>query len=328
MKKNLVIYIIILVLIPVFVISIMYKSLDKNNMQNIEERKIILESIVTKKQTTTTKITSVIKPTKKDINIKIKKNDNILELNIEDYIVGVVAGEMPASFELEALKAQAVASRTYALYKLEQNQENYDVVSTVDDQVYITEEEMKTKWKEDYDAYYKKIKQSVEETYGIVMKQNGKLFKSFYFSMSNGYTEDSIQVFGQNNLNSVSSPWDNETLNNFKVETTISKQKLENLLNIKNITTIKIISRDKTNRVSKLSVNEKEFTGVEFRKLLTLRSTDFEIKEDNENYIITTKGYGHGVGMSQYGANGMAKDKKNYQEILTHYYNDIEICEI
>ena len=212
------------------------------------------------------------------------------------------------------------------MYKM--NTSDNALNTTTDDQVYITLDDMKIKWENDFDEYYNKIKKAVNETHNQVMKQNNELFKAFYFAMSNGYTEDSAAVFGETNLESVSSPWDNESLNKFIVETTFTKEELKQLLNLNDIEEIKIISRDKTNRVSKLSVNNKTYTGVEFRKLLTLRSTDFTIKEENDKYIITTKGYGHGVGMSQYGANGMANENFKYEEILKYYYKDIEICEI
>ena len=315
MRKNFILFITILILIPTFVVSIIFKSLDNNVNKNISN-----------KTTSNNIITTVINTKVKKIKIKINKNNEINELNLEDYIVGVVAGEMPASFNIEALKAQAVASRTYAMYKTEIS--DTELKTTTDDQVYITVDEMKEKWGIDFNEYYNKIKKAVKDTKNLVMKQDDKLFKSFYFAMSNGYTEDSSQVFGETNLESVVSPWDNEKLNKFIVSTTYTKDELKKLLNINEIQKIEIISRDKTNRVSKIKVNNKELTGIEFRKLLTLRSTDFTIEEDRDNYIITTKGYGHGVGMSQYGANGMANENYKYDEILKYYYKNIEICEI
>lgn len=318
MKKNITLFILTLVLIPIFVISIIYKSLKEEIKENTDLKpKITSVTNTTKKE---------YKEVEKDIKVKINKNNKIEELNLEDYIVGVVAGEMPASFEKEALKAQAIASRTYALYQKEISSNVLEI--TTDDQVYNTTDEMKEKWSEDYEKYYKKIKDAVSETKYMIMKKNNKLFKSFYFAMSNGYTEDEVAVFSTNNLESVSSPWDNETLNKFKVSTTFTKEELEKLLNIKNIDNITILDRDKTNRVKNIKINSKTLTGIEFRKLLNLRSTDFEISTENNNYIITTKGYGHGVGMSQYGANGMAKENYKYDEILKYYYSDIEIEKI
>ena len=315
MRRNFIIFISILILIPTSVISIIIKSYA------YEDNNITIENSTTK-----SKITTVIKQKSKNIKISINKDGIVQELDLEEYIIGVVAGEMPASFETEALKAQAVASRTYAMYQKEIA--GAGLKTTTDDQVYINENEMRQKWESDYDIYYNKIKKAVLDTEGLVMQQNNKLFKSFYFAMSNGYTEDSLQVFGESNLESVSSPWDNESLNKFIVDTTFKKEELETLLNINNIDNIEIISRDKTNRVSKVKVNNKEFTGIEFRKILNLRSTDFTIKQDGNSYIITTKGYGHGVGMSQYGANGMAKENYTYDEILKYYYKDIEITNL
>ena len=318
MKKNITLFILTLVLIPIFVISIIYKSLEEEIKENTD-----LKPKITSVTNTTTK---EYKEVEKEIKVKINKNNKIEELNLEDYIVGVVAGEMPASFEKEALKAQAIASRTYALYQKEISNNVLEI--TTDDQVYNTIDEMKEKWSEDYEKYYKKIKDAVTETKYMIMKKNNKLFKSFYFAMSNGYTEDEVAVFSTNNLESVSSPWDNETLNKFKVSTTFRKEDLEKLLNIKNIENITILDRDKPNRVKNIKINSITLTGIKFRKLLNLRSTDFEISIENNNYIITTKGYGHGVGMSQYGANGMAKENYKYDEILKYYYSDIEIEKI
>ena len=316
MKKNFIIFIAILVLIPTFVASLLFSESKVSYASNTEITGVINN---TEKKETNKK--------EKEITIKVNKNNEVLELNLEDYIVGVVAGEMPASFNSEALKAQAVASRTYAMYKMQES-DNYEMKSTTDDQVYNTIEEMKSKWGSDFDKYYNKIKSAVNDTKGLVMKQDNKIFKSFYFAMSNGYTEDSSAVFGESNLVSVSSPWDNESLNKFIVETIFSKEEVARLLNINSIDNIEIISRDKTNRVSTIKVNNKKYTGVEFRMALKLRSTDFTIKEDNGNYIITTKGYGHGVGMSQYGANGMANDNYTYDKILKYYYYNVEITEI
>jgi len=314
MKKNYILYLITLILIPIFVVSIIYNSIDKKELKRNEKRE--LEEIITK----TTKTNK-----EKNIKIRINKNNEIQEINLEEYIVGVVAGEMPASFHEEALKAQAIASRTFAMYKLEKGNKEYDLETTVDDQVYINESEMKNKWGSDFDFYYKKIKDAVKETINLVMKKNNKLFKSYYFAMSNGQTADSVSVFKENTIDSVSSPWDNESLNKFIVTTEYNLNELSNKLNEKDINNIKIISRDKTNRVEKVSVNDKIYTGIEFRHLLSLRSTDFDIEIKNNKCYITTKGYGHGVGMSQYGANGMAKDNYKYDEILKYYYQDIEI---
>ncbi len=267
-----------------------------------------------------------------EANIKIKdENNNVSQLSLEDYVVGVVAAEMPASFNIEALKAQAVASRTFAVYKMEHNNsKEYDISSTINDQAYITVEQMHDKWQNDYEKYYEKVKSAVVATDNEVMVYQGNVIESFYYAMSNGYTSDAQSVFSESlpYLASVESKWDNNQ-NNFLVSTTIKKEDFCQKLNI-DCTSINIsdITRDKTNRVSSININNQTFKGTNFRTLLNLRSTDFEIEINDDNVLITTKGYGHGVGMSQYGANGMAKEGKNYQEILKYYYQNIDLTKL
>lgn len=231
---------------------------------------------------------------------------------------------MPALFEEEALKAQAIASRSYALSK--EVDSNIKISSTINDQIYLTQEEMQKKWGTEYSKYYEKIKKIVISTENKVMKKNNKILKSYYFAMSNGYTENSVSAFSSGDLISVESKWETDKLRNFLVTTKYTKEEILNALNI-NSTNLYFseININKTNRVENLKVNDIIFKGIEFRKLLNLRSTDFTIEETLEGYIITTKGYGHGVGMSQYGANEMAKSGYSYEEILKHYYKDIII---
>ena len=150
----------------------------------------------------------------------------INELNLEDYIVGVVAAEMPASFNLEALKAQAVAARTYAMYKKETRNLDYDLIKGVKDQAYKDNKTLLAQWKVNFFTNYLKIRQAVEETQGQVLTYNGEVINAFYFSMSNGYTENCELVFAQDlpYLNSVSSKWDNESLNNYSYTINFSKE--------------------------------------------------------------------------------------------------------
>lgn len=256
--------------------------------------------------------------------VKLTINDDSYDLNLEEYVIGVVAGEMPALFENEALKAQAVASRTYAINHLKTNE---SISTTISDQVYLTEEQMKEKWQDKYEEYYNKIKKAVNDTQGLIMLYNNEPIKAYYYSMSNGYTESSLNVFNEvrDYLKIVESPFDED--NSYTI--TISKETFCTNLNIDctNITIANIV-RDKSNRIAKITINNKEFTGVEVRKKLNLRSTDFTINQINNNIEITTKGYGHGVGMSQYGANNMAKQGYTYEEILKYYYQNIEINSI
>lgn len=265
------------------------------------------------------------KPKKEEYMVKVQKDNKIICLPLEEYIVGVVAAEMPALFESEALKAQALAARTYALNYLETNN---IISSTTNNQAFITKEEMASKWQDNYSQYYEKINNIVNETKGQIIKYQDKPIKAFYYSSSNGFTADSATVFNQSYdyLQIRESSWDAENFYN----TTLNKEEFCNKLQIdcsKNIT-IKNITKDSSNRVMSININGIDFSGTEVRKKLTLRSTDFEIKVNENDINITTNGYGHGVGMSQKGANSLAKLGYTYTEILKYYYPNTEISNI
>lgn len=265
------------------------------------------------------------KPKKEEYMVKVQKDNKIICLPLEEYIVGVVAAEMPALFEPEALKAQALAARTYALNYLENNN---IISSTTNNQAFITKEEMASKWQDNYSQYYEKINNIVNETKGQIIKYQDKPIKAFYYSSSNGFTADSATVFNQSYdyLQIRESSWDAENFYN----TTLNKEEFCNKLQIdcsKNIT-IKNITKDSSNRVMSININGIDFSGTEVRKKLTLRSTDFEIKVNENDINITTNGYGHGVGMSQKGANSLAKLGYTYTEILKYYYPNTEISNI
>lgn len=262
------------------------------------------------------------------ISVYDQEEDRVEQVLLEEYILGVVAAEMPASFHEEALKAQAIAARSYAVYKMEHATKDYHIIADISNQAYINQEQMKDKWKDEYSFYYGKVKKAVEDTKGLVMTYNDEVIEAFYFAMSNGSTEDSLLVFGSSKdyLAVVDSSWDKD-VNNFIVTNKISKQSFCEKLNIV-CDGIKVdnINKSSSGRVNTIRINDKTFKGTEVRKLLDLRSTDFEINI-SEKIEITTKGYGHGVGMSQYGANMMAKNGKNHEEILHHYYQNIEIVD-
>ena len=256
--------------------------------------------------------------------IIVHLTDLDLYLDLNDYVTGVVASEMPALFNEEALKAQAVAARSFATSKIENN--FLELTSGISDQVYNPNFKLKEKWNDDYNKYYNKIYKCVKSTHNEVIKRDNKILRTYYFSMSNGYTENSQTVFNDTTFTSVKS-LENENTPNYKFQKTFSSSDLNKLLNVSNID-IQNIERNATNHVKSITINNKTYTGIEFRKLLNLRSTDFTIEKQDNNYIITTIGYGHGVGMSQYGANQMAKEGSSYKEILNHYYENTEISEI
>lgn len=257
--------------------------------------------------------------------IKNSKTGEVKKINLEEYVVGVVAGEMPASFSDDALMAQAIAARTYAIYKMNNSKTSYDLVTDITNQVYITNDEMMDMWQGDYEYYYQKIKSAVYNTKDLVMTYDGDVILSMYFSTSNGYTEDVKEVFGMDKpyLKSVASFEDTK-----KRTISFSKAEFCGKLNIScNELNIENILKNSSGRVSSVMINDKEYKGVELRTLLGLRSTDFSI-DVNNTVDITTSGYGHGVGMSQYGANEMAKLGYSYQDILKYYYKDVEIKNI
>ena len=236
---------------------------------------------------------------------------------------------MPASFNKEALKAQAVAARTYAVYKINHSNKNYDIVSDISNQSYQTKEELKNKWKDEFNYYYNKIKEAVLETKDEVMTYDDEVIIAYYFAMSNGYTEDASLVFKENKpyLKSADSSWEDNNLKNFSYTKVMSVSEFKNKMNVSEPIVISDVKRSDTNRVNSLKINNQEYSGTEIRKKLGLRSTDFEINIDKD-VVITTKGYGHGVGLSQYGANLMADKGYNYEQILKHYYNGINITKL
>lgn len=254
-----------------------------------------------------------------------RSNGEILNIELEEYLIGVVAGEMPASFHTEALKVQAIIARTYALKSIEKNKILTDTTST---QVYIDKQQMYKKWGADFNKYYFKIKEAVNNTEGTIITYNNQLIDAVYFANSNGYTEDSQEVWGYNipYLKSVESPFDTNTT---RYKKTINKsfEEISNILGFtvdKNVSIYNIL-KNNSNRVTSITINNKTYTGLEIRNLLNLNSTDFEIEITNEGLIITTYGYGHGVGVSQYGANGMANLGYNYEDIIKYYYKEVEL---
>lgn len=255
----------------------------------------------------------------------LTKNNTVEKINLEDYLVGVVSGEVPVSFEKEAIKAQAVAARTYALKQIENHKNyEYDVKDDTSSQVYQTDEELRNKWGNNYDEYVKKIKECVSETEGEYVSYNNEVIYAFFFSTSNGKTEDNKNVFGKDlpYLKVVDSSFDESETKNFTTVKIVSLDDFYKQLDLEKSDELNItdIVRTESGRISSIMVNGKAFTGRDFQKRLSLRSNDFTIQKNNENITITTKGFGHGVGMSQYGANALAKRHKTYDEILKYYY--------
>ena len=267
-----------------------------------------------------------------NVRVKMTETNEIISVPFEDYIVGVLAGEMPVSFELEALKAQAVAARSYVMNKIAYNKDkDYDVVDTVMNQVYLDNEYLKKVWKDDYTEKINKIKTAVLETYNEYLEYDGKVVDAMFFSTSVGKTENSEEVFSNNvpYLRSVDSSWDSispvyEVNYTFKLDEFYKKLNLSYSEKV----SIKIISQTSTGRIKKLIINDVLFDSSNVVNSLNLKSNYFIISQNNDEIKITTKGYGHGVGMSQYGAQAMALNGYKYDEILSHYYQGVIIKKI
>ncbi|WP_018248189.1 stage II sporulation protein D [Orenia marismortui] len=262
------------------------------------------------------------------ISIYNHQNKKTMQLDLEEYIKGVVAAEMPANFEIDALKAQAIAARTYTL----KNSSNGIITTDSNkNQAWLAKEKLKEKWGKDYLFYWSKVSAAVEETEGIGLFYKGKLINSVYHSASGAYTEAAVAVWG----NSV--PYLQSVASNYEETSPYYKQQQKYLLldlcrrlsiNAKAPLTIKILKRSASGRVLKLLIGDKIFTGKEVRNKLKLSSTKFRVLKEGDDYIFITSGYGHGVGMSQYGANGMAKNGYNFIQILKHYYPGVELKSI
>lgn len=265
---------------------------------------------------------SIVRVYDEDANI-------ISEVPIEEYVVGVVSGEMPITFELEALKAQAVAARSYVMVQMERNiNKEYDVVDTVMNQVYLDKNYLMTVWKDSYVDNINKVKMAVLSTKGEYISYNDKVAEALFFSTSPGITENSEDVFINPvaYLRSVESPWD-EISPAYNTNTTYTLEEFYNILNLpySDILNIEIINTTSTGRIKSIKINNKEFTGNYICSIFNLKSTYFEMIKEGNKIIIKNKGYGHGVGMSQYGAQGMAIEGYTYDQILKHYYTGIEI---
>lgn len=265
--------------------------------------------------------------------VRVKHEDNsIEEVPLEEYIIGVVSGEMPITFELEALKAQAVAARSYVMVEIEKSvNRDYDVVDTVMNQVYLKTDYLKSVWKENYTQNINKVKEAVLSTKGEYAEYDGKVAQTFFFSTSPGITENVEEIFSSklDYLRSTDSKWDKDSPV-YETQKNINLREFYNKLglNYNDNLNIEIIKTTSTGRIKEIKINNKIFKGSEVCSKLSLKSTFFSIIQDKENVIIKNKGYGHGVGMSQYGAQGMAKEGYKYDEILKHYYKNIKIKKI
>lgn len=272
------------------------------------------------------------------------EKEKVEKVDFEEYVQNVVASEMPSNFEIEALKAQSVAARTYAMAKILKFEETEPeahpkapICNTTHCQVYKSERELVDvhgeAWEKDG---YKKVKNACKETEGELLYYQGQLvMQPLFFSSSGGQTENSEDVFSGEfpYLISVSSPYE-EGATHSNEEKAFSFEDIEESLNSKytdrntgrlGSDNIKILSRSAGGRVDKIQVGQSTYRGTEVRNALGLSSALFSVGLSSDGVVFTSSGSGHGVGMSQYGANGMAKEGSNYKDILTHYYTGTDV---
>ena len=275
--------------------------------------------------------------------LRVLDGETVHEMTMADYLVGVTAAEMPASFPAEALKAQAVAARTYTLYKLATGGSHGDTADICTDpaccQAYITMEKARSSWGEQADAYEGKVRNAVASTDGEAILYGGVPILAVFHSSSAGLTRAAGQVW-QNDLpylKPVDSPEAKETIPNYysRVDFTPAalREKLLARIPAANLSGdkkgwLKNPVRDSAGSVETVEVGGVTVRGGTVRAALGLRSACFEWELQDGNFVFYVTGYGHGVGLSQYGASAMAADGADYKTILTHYYTGVtvEVC--
>jgi stage II sporulation protein D len=271
-------------------------------------------------------------------------NGRIVKMGLEEYVFGVLAAEMPATFSMEALKAQAVAARTLAVYKIMYGGcSKYDGADVCDEsghcQAYLTANEIKSRWKGNFDSYAAKLTQAVNGTAGKIITYADKPILVLFHASSAGYTENVENVYSQAlpYLRGVPSPgessvttleskeeydmkWFANTVNKAYPKAGLNEATLEQQ--------VTVAGRFPSGRVKEVKLGKASLSGVEFRRLLDIRSANFSFGFNKYSVIVTTEGYGHGVGMSQNGAEAMAREGSDYIDILNHYYTGVQVVDM
>ncbi|MDQ0891935.1 stage II sporulation protein D [Paenibacillus sp. V4I9] len=274
------------------------------------------------------------------IPVYLTKKATIETVPLEQYVKGVLAAEMPIEFELEALKAQAMAARTYVVRRvLEKDYSNMPVsdalvTDTTAHQAYITEQELRDRWDKRYETNMAKIDRAVNETKDLILTYEHKPINATFFSTSNGYTENSEDYwpFKSPYLRSVPSPWDIKLSSRYQETVDLSYKSMLQKLGVTSIATtgtsaknMKVLAWSTGHRIKTITIGGKIFSGREVREKLGLASSQFTWTWSGSKITFTSYGYGHGVGLSQWGANGMAKEGKTAEQIVTYYYTGISI---
>ena len=278
-------------------------------------------------------------------NIKLLHQDTkqIEEINLDEYITNVVSAEMPVDYELEALKAQAIVARTYTIYKIttSKKHEEADICDkSTCCQAWISKEDRFKRWDEDKRvSNWNKIVKAVNETAGKIITYEGEPINAFFHANSGGKTQVPFYVWGGPGypyLQVVETSGE-ENYSQYRSEVKFTKEEfIEKVkkehedfeIDFKEENCIQIIEKDESNRVVNVKIGNLNLSGVETRTLLGLRSANFTIEISENEILFKVIGYGHGVGMSQTGADALAKKGKNYEEIIKHFYTGVEIIEM
>lgn len=275
------------------------------------------------------------------IRLLHNETGQVEEVELDTYLLNVVSAEMPASYEIEALKAQAIVARTYTIHKIKNvvKHENADVCdSSLCCQAWMSKENRLSRWEENVrEEYWKKIEEAVNTTKGKYIIYNGEVINSFFHSNSGGMTELPINVWGGSYpyLQIVETSGE-EAYSGYSSELRMSKDEfVEKMftkyddfeINFEDENCIKILENNESNRVKKIKIGNKELTGVETRNLFGLKSAKFLFEITESEIIFSVTGYGHGVGLSQSGSDSLAKQGYDYSYIIKHYYKDVEITE-
>ena len=333
--KNILLYILCMVFLC-FLIPILFTIKSKEEIVEVEEK-------IEQKEEKENKEEPYEYKNYKTVKLLHSKTGEIEELEIDTYLLGVVSSEMPADFEMEALKAQAVVARTYTVYKIMQGSkhENADIC---DDskccQAWISKEDRLNRWDEDKRKNnWEKIEEAVFSTKGKIITYEGKPINAFFHSNSGGITDTASNVWNGMDypyLQSVETSGEDAYLQ-YSSELSLTKEEfIEKIkeyhsdfeIDFSNEEQIKILEYTDGERIKTIKIGNLNLSGVEIRNIFSLKSAKFEITVEGDNIKFNVIGYGHGVGMSQTGADSLAKQGKNYEEIIKHFYTGVEIVEI
>jgi len=329
--KNFLYYIFIFIIVIFIVPTILTRK----------ERKV---ETVMKEVTNPQEERTQVEPLSSDRKIRLlhTATNEVEEVDLEQYICNVVSSEMPASYEVEALKAQAVVARTYTLYKVSHpKHDNADICdSSICCQAWLSKTDRLAKWDEaESEKNWAKIEKCVADTKGVIITYNNEPINAFFHSNSGGTTETPNEVWGGENLPylQVVQTAGEEGYRQYSSEVSFTFDELLNKLKEKygDITIdfsknddIKVLDYTESGRVKTIKFGNHELSGVETRTLLGLKSTNFEFYKNDNSLTFVVKGYGHGVGMSQTGADSMAKAGSTFEDIIHHFYSNVSIVSI